>query len=324
MQKTLSIVSISAIRSNISLVKRLVNGRFFYAVVKAEAYGHGAAEVCRNTEDLVDGFCVAIVDEGVALRLCGITKPILVLTPPLGEGDAERMQTYNLQATVSSVNGAALCKNLYCHVAVNTGMNRYGCTVEKLPDVLKAVGKSRLVGLYSHLYCPADRSAVLSQLKIFKRAEAIARAYSQDILAHLAASGGILCGEDCLFNGVRCGLLMYGYAPTGFKLEGLKPALKVYARLSHKTEFIGGGVGYNRAEEDYKRLYTYRLGYADGFSRVVPLGEKSLCMDSFISKKGGEYALVFDNADEYAARCGTISYEVLCSVTRRSRIVYER
>ncbi len=125
-------------------------------------------------------------------------------------------------------------------------------------------------------------------------------------------------------QGVRCGLLLYGYAPSGFKAEGLTPALKVYARLSAETDPTGGGVGYNLADERYEKLFTYRLGYADGFARTIPLGEKSLCMDAFISKERRELYPVFTNADDYAARLGTISYEVLCSVTRRSERVYER
>ncbi len=98
----------------------------------------------------------------------------------------------------------------------------------------------------------------------------------------------------------------------------------MYARRAQTTEFIGGGVGYNFADKKYGELNVYRLGYADGFFRGVPLGEKTLCMDAFIKNGGSETEIVMDDADRYAARAGTISYEVLTSVTRRSDRIYER
>ena len=77
MQKTLSIINLPAIRENALRIKALCGNKFF-AVVKADAYGHGAEEVSRYIEDIADGFCVAIIEEGIALRVGGITKQILV------------------------------------------------------------------------------------------------------------------------------------------------------------------------------------------------------------------------------------------------------
>ena len=124
MQKTLSVINLSAIRANARFVRSLIGNRFFWAVVKADAYGHGAAEVARETEDIVDGFCVAIADEGAELRINGIRKPILVLAPPLDDDDAAKMKYYNLTPTVTDVNSARLIGTQKCHVTVNTGRNR--------------------------------------------------------------------------------------------------------------------------------------------------------------------------------------------------------
>ena len=74
MQRTLSVINLSAIRNNALRIKKLSKSSKFYAVVKADAYGHGAEEVSRCIEDIVDGFCVAIIEEGIALRVAGITK----------------------------------------------------------------------------------------------------------------------------------------------------------------------------------------------------------------------------------------------------------
>ena len=125
-------------------------------------------------------------------------------------------------------------------------------------------------------------------------------------------------------DGARCGIALYGYAPVGFSNKGLTPALKVYARRMQTTFPVGDGVGYNLADREYTSLSTYRLGYADGFFRTVPLGEKTLCMDAFVSQSDQNLLCVFDNADEYAQKNNTISYEALCSVTRRSERIYER
>ena len=131
-------------------------------------------------------------------------------------------------------------------------------------------------------------------------------------------------GGEYRKDGARVGILLYGYAPSGFFAKGFTPALKVYARRTQQTQFIGGGIGYNLAGKNYGKLSVYRLGYADGFFRNVPLGEKTLCMDAFISTGGEDMKCVMSDADAYARLAGTISYEVLTSVTQRSERVYLR
>lgn len=324
MQKTLSIVNLRAIRLNALNIRSRIQNKKFFAVVKAEAYGHGAIEVARYIEDIVDGFCVAIVDEGAALRVAGISKPVLVLTPPMDKDDVLRAGFYNLTVTVNSVRTARLASGLLCHIKINTGMNRHGCALNELPAVLNALDLNTVEGVYSHLYAPKNASASLKQLSVFNCAEALIREKVPHICAHIAASGGLLRGGDFLKDGVRCGILLYGYAPYGFDASGFTPALKVYARRTQTTDFIGGGVGYNRAQKNYKTLSTYRLGYADGFRRTVPLGEKNLCMDAFIKRGGKKTECILCDAAAYAKRAGTIPYEVLTSITRRSEIIYER
>lgn len=324
MQKTLSFVNLRAIRHNAIKVRSMLGDKFFYAVVKADAYGHGAEETARYIEDIVDGFCVAIIEEGIALRVAGIVKPVLVFSPPLDESDVARAEFYSLTLTVNCLQTARLIGNAKCHIKVNTGMNRVGVCLSDLPEVLNALNAEQIEGVYSHMYAPHDGVASARQLKVFERAEELVRTKQKDICAHFASSGGLLRGGKYLKYGVRCGILLYGYAPQGFKKRGFEPALSVYARRIQTTRFIGGGVGYNLADKNYKTLTTFRLGYADGFFRAVPLGEKNLCMDAFIREDGGELICVMKDADEYARRCGTISYEVLTKITRRSERVYIR
>lgn len=324
MQKTLSKISLPSLRNNAARVKALLGGTKFFAVVKADAYGHGAEEVANYIEDLADGFCVAIVEEGIALRVAGIMKPVLVLTPPLDKYDAERARAYSLIQTVNSAETAKIIGGAPCHIKVNTGMNRTGCNLNELGSVLKALPQESVLGVYSHLFAPENERAANRQKELFKRAAAAVKAVNPIATAHLSASGGILRGGEFLFDAVRCGILLYGYAPSGFKAEGFERALKVYARRTQTTRFIGGGVGYNFADKSYTTLATYRCGYADGFKRTVALGEKTLCIDAFVGEDKGGLLLVMDDADGYAKRCGTISYEVLTSVTHRSERIYER
>ena len=203
-------------------------------------------------------------------------------------------------------------------------MNRYGCNIGELSVVLSTLASvgARVDGVYSHLYCPAEAREREAQLALFEEAERLVKAAYPRAVCHISASGGTLLGGKFIKEAVRCGISMYGYAPQGFSREGLSPALKVYARRIQKTDVCGRGAGYMVATKNYASLSAYRLGYADGFARTVPLGEGNLCMDAFVSEEDGEFIEVLSDADEYAVRCGTISYEVLCSVTRRSERVY--
>lgn len=324
MQKSISVIDLGAISRNVNYIKSLLGGAKFYAVVKADAYGHGAERVSAHIERLVDGFCVAITEEGAALRVAGITKPVLVLTPLTSRDDALAAELYNLTVTVNGAQSARLAGGLNCHIKVNTGMNRYGCPLCELPEVLSAAEGcgARVEGVYSHLYCAHIQKERERQLKLFKEAARAVKAAYPRAFCHISATAGALLGGEYLMDGVRCGIGMYGYAPCGFPRGELRGALKVYARRVQTSAFVPRGAGYGVAQKDYKSLSAYRLGYAEGFSRTVPLGEGNLCMDAFVSEDNRDFIEVFSDADEYAKRCGTISYEALCSVTRRSERVY--
>lgn len=324
MQKTVAVINLKNLADNARFVRRKIGKRKLFAVVKADGYGHGGAEIALALESLVDGFCVAITDEGAALRLAGVTKPVLVLTPPLGEDDVLRARFYDLTLTVNSPETAKIVQDLPCHIKVNTGMNRFGCGLNELNEILKILSPEQITGVYSHMYDPADASASLKQLRLFEAAEREVKKVNGSAVAHFAASGGILAsgaGINYLKDGVRCGILLYGYPPEGFSAD-VKPVMKIYARLAQKTAFIGGGIGYMKAVKEYKNLSVYRLGYADGFSRGANFSESPLCMDSFISASGENLKLVFDDAAAYAKERGTIPYEALCSVTKRAERVY--
>ncbi len=324
MQKAIAKIDLGAIRHNARYLKGRANGALFYAVVKADAYGHGAVQVARALKGIADGFCVAIVDEAVELRVSGITSPVLVLTPPLGKDDAERMRAYDIAATAADIHSARLCRGLDVHVKINTGMNRFGCPPAMLSALLAELNDSRVCGVYSHIYAPLSQKDTLEQLAAFRHCVGLVKQMYPSAVAHFAATAGTLAGGELLFDGVRCGIGLYGYAPRGFACDNLRHALTVTARRvqTHVPPF-GGGAGYMAAERSYARISTYRAGYADGLPRTYPLGIGNLCMDSFVSEGWEESVCVLSDAQKVAEKLGTISYEVLCNATKRCVRVYE-
>lgn len=323
MHKATAVISIKAIENNALFIRKKIGDGRFFAVVKADAYGHGAEEVALKIEHIVDCFCVAINSEGAALRVAGVTKPILVFTPPLSLSDASEAAFYDLTPTVNDKKSALFCANLRCHIKVNTGMNRVGCNIEGLEEVLSVLSAEQIEGVYSHMYAPDDEAARLFQLELFKRAVRLVKSKNSRVCAHFSSSAGILAGREYAFDGARAGILLYGYAPRGFTAP-VERAMKIFAPLVQSTTPVGDGAGYGKAKKKCDKFYTYRYGYADGLPRACPLGENPLCMDGFVSSDGGDLRIVLDNAEDIAKKCGTISYEILCSAARRCEKVYER
>ena len=339
MQNNLALISLPKIRSNAQKIAAAAGGTPLYAVVKDDAYGHGAAEVALALEEQAHGFAVATADEGASLRVAGVSKDILVLTPALTEEEALRACAYGLVLTVSSL---AALRVLFrarerfglsprTHLAVNTGMNRYGLRPERAGYACRAAAEGGIAieGVYSHLYAPEVRAARDRQAELFRAACGRVREYFPRAERHLSATGGILAGREYRFDAVRSGIALYGYLPRGF--EGalrLSPAMKVYSHVAQSGTFTGGGVGYAAAERGYGALTTLRLGYGDGFFRAGGLGGVGkLCMDAFIREGGGKFGqrrLVLADAEEYARAHGTIAYEVLCRIGGRAEKRYER
>lgn len=325
MRNTIAVVSLRRIRNNAELIVRRAHSPLI-AVVKDDGYGHGAEAVAQALYGTASAFAVSSVDEGAALRVAGIDKEILVLSPPVNRSEAERIARYRLTATVSSFVSLRLLSatgGIRAHLAVNTGMNRYGFRPEHVRRACEAaLGKIEVTGVYSHFYRPEDKNARERQSALFRRAAETVRNCFPKAIRHLAATGGMLAGREYAFDAVRCGIGLYGYLPTGF--EGalpVKPAMKVYAPVSACGTFIGGGVGYQTAEKTYGKLHTLRFGYGDGFFREGGLGTGKLCMDACIREgkaNVGSWRLVLKDASAYAAAHGTTAYEALTSVGERA------
>ena len=327
MQNTLAVISLKRIRENAQIIRRAA-GAPLIAVVKDEAYGHGAERVALALHGVAEAFAVSTADEGAMLRCAGVTEDILVLTPPLDREEVLRISAYGLTASITSFFVLkTACKAteeahipLRVHIAVNTGMNRYGFQVNRLKEVLKKTERFSVEGVYSHLYMPSSKPDLNAQIKLFQRAAGIVKAVYPDAKSHLAATGGVLAGVKA--DMARAGIALYGYEPDGFSLPEVRPAMKIYATVAHNGRTTGRGFGYRISEEMPKFAHTLRLGYGDGFFRE---GGK-LCMDAAVESgnaRTGGRRLILRNVTEYARRNGTTEYEALVNVSRRADKSYD-
>ncbi|MBQ9081238.1 MAG: alanine racemase [Clostridia bacterium] len=349
MQENIAVISLKNIKNNIAAFRSLLAPTAkLYAVVKANAYGHGAERVAESVQSVVDGFVVTSVQEGVSLRFGGVSpeKEILILTPPLGEDDVFLSSLHGLSLTVCSFSSLRTVQKavqrfglgVTLHVKVNTGMNRlglYGAPFIRLCSALKKAQAEgvRIQGLYSHLYSPEQKDAAENQRINFLKSREIAQSKLGPLFCHLSATGGTLLGESYHFNGVRLGIGMYGYLPHGFEIFeqnlALRPTMKLYTHALQTHRFTGGGVGYAKSKKEYGNLTAYRLGYADGFLRTGGGGRLNaignLCMDGCITEGKCAYGKkkpVFFSVSALANRAQTIPYEALCAATKRARFEY--
>lgn len=315
------------------------------AVVKANAYGHGAVEIVNALSGVVDCFAVALVEEGIEISTAACGKDILVLTPPVTKEECEAIIQNGFIATIGDMRTAnmllktakSLKRTVKAHLKVNTGMNRYGANLSMLGKLCKLFSVEPYVcvcGTYSHLYT-TDEQVSYRQRELFLQATRIVKRYFSNPCFHLSATYGATLGKDFAFDMVRVGLGLYGYLPSGIDGMELKKAMRVYARCELSRKVSKGGVGYGLENSAKKgeRISVYRVGYADGILRKKSNGvegsQKNLndcCMDVCIrkgEKRRGRYEPIMLNAQETAEKTGTIAYEVLCAVSRRAEFVYE-
>ena len=321
MQSLLAEISLPALRHNANYFRDLAS-RPLIAVVKDDAYGHGAEEVALSLHGIASSFAVATVEEGVSLRLAGVGEDILVLTPPMTQEEAVRLILYRLTPSVTSFPALsvlsrgveAVGRSPRVHLAVNTGMNRYGFS----PDVAKSAAlalKERgfwVEGMFSHYFSAESDGYRRGQNDLFRRAVSEVKEIFPDCISHIAATGGALKGE--MGDEVRVGLGLYGYLPSG-GAGPLRPAMKLYAYVSNSCKQLGEGLGYAPAAHNFSAVHTLRCGYGDGFFREGITGVVGkLCMDAALAEGEaafGEEVLLVSDFERYAREHGTSVYEAL-------------
>jgi alanine racemase len=349
-QRTVAVINLKAICENAKLFKRV--SKKLYAVVKADAYGHGAEEVVLALCGVADGFAVSIVEEGIEIATAACGKEILILTPPTDDREATAIVENGFSACVPDLKAVKLLVNAAkrsgkiakIHLKVNTGMNRYGGDRYALKEVLAFICGEACVqvdGVFSHLYTDEKSVCEKQRKAFFKACEMVTLCYPKAV-RHLSATYGAVLGERYAFDAVRVGLGLYGYLPYGLKLEDfpLKKAMQVYAKVVAVREYQGGGAGYGNLQSETEKdlfgakLATLRFGYADGFLRQSRNGTvgaensvNNLCMDACVRKnlqglQVGELTPIMLDAEKTASATGGIVYETLCFATKRAETVY--
>lgn len=331
-----AVINLSVIKHNALNVKHALNGKSkLCAVVKADAYGHGAEKVAAALYTLSDCFAVALPEEGVSLRLSGIDKEILVLTP-LSPGDEKICVEYGLTASAACETDVrrlekecgAQGKTVNFHIAYNTGMNRYGADgIDEVCRIADEAAKCRyaaLTGLYSHYAAPENDASFYKATEKFVKARSVIKSYDKNATCHVSASGGFLRGAH--YDMVRIGLLLYGYKPFKSETISVEPAMRVYAPVVAKRTLHAGETalyGETLAKKT-ERLSLVRYGYADGLPRKRIKGQfGNRCMDvTALTDKDKRFVNVIENAEKLSDGYGTITYELLCGAARRAEKIY--
>jgi alanine racemase len=283
-------VNLEALRHNLRVVRRHAGGARVWAVLKADAYGHGAPAVARTLERArVDGFCVALLEEAVELREAGIAAPILVMGGYYGSAH-EEVLARNLVPVVHDLGQIAAFARLVrtgaapgpidVHLKIDTGMARLGVTMGALPALAARLGEHpevRIAGLMTHLAC-ADESGTeetTEQMVRFDEATTLlVRRGVRPQMRHAANSAALLRAQARL-DAVRPGIAVFGVAPLvdGAPLVGdLRPVMRVRTEVVAVRDVEpGGAAGYGatwRARRP-SRVATIPMGYADGLSRQL-------------------------------------------------------
>ena len=339
------------------MVKAFAYGAGSVEVSKALQNGQWTMDngQCAN---LVDYLAVAVADEGVELRRAGITLPIIIMDPEVAAMDLilennlePNVYSHQSLKTVIAAAEAKGLENVPIHVKIDSGMHRLGFYKEDMPwliDKLHSTKAVRVASVFSHLAGsdePQFDDFTLEQIKYFDScAEQLKAGLNYPILKHICNSAGIERFAEYQFNMCRLGIGLYGFSFAGAQLRNVCTLETTI--LSVKTVKTGETIGYGRhttLSED-RTIAVIPIGYADGFDRrfsnyggeVWVRGKRcpvvgNVCMDQAMvdvtgaDARPGDIAEVFGEhmpLQELADKLGTITYEILTSVSRRVQRVY--
>lgn len=326
-----------------------------FAVVKANAYGHGAVAVAKRLSNKVAGFCVSNLDEALELRRAGIEDPILILgiVPPHFLPLAHQL---NISVTVASLEWLEQARKLdedlsglAVHLKVDTGMGRIGfCDANELLrsiEVLEELDYD-IEGIYTH-FATADEveeGQFQEQLACFKTYLALLPSLPRWV--HASNSAASIWHTDTVFNLVRLGNILYGTNPSGTTLDlpfPVEPALSLVSEIIHVKQVQAGtviGYGATYTSQETEWIATVPIGYADGMVRSLQgfhvLVDGKTCeivgrisMDQITIRLpdyypiGERVTLIGQDKEnnisvqDWADYIGTINYEVVCLLTDR-------
>lgn len=362
MQKAFAEIDLNALSHNLKIARQKTGNKNILAVVKANAYGHGAVEISKYlVRQGVSSLGTAFKIEAIHLRESGINTPILVF---FDRENIDEYFKYNLTPVVFDLGTARKLskeairrkRRIAIHIKIDTGMGRSGFTIDKaLTEIPKiaCLKNIELEGLMSH-FSDADLEDKEFAALQLKRLLSLKKEFQQKkiffIYYHIANSAAVLSMKDAHLNMVRPGIMLYGYGLS--KDDNLRPVLSLKSGiLLLKKVPAGTPISYGRTFITKRKstIATIPVGYADGYSRrlsnngeVIINGTKALvvgrvCMDTIMADVTDIPGVNIDSgviligsqgrakitAQDIAERTGTIPYEVLTSIGQRVKRVYK-
>jgi len=281
-------IDLGALASNFARLRARAGGRDVIAVVKADAYGHGAVRVVRRLrEEGCRRFAVAVLSEAAELRRDGIDAPLLLLSGVGDAAEARAALALGLEPVVHSgaqadwLDAAAQALDVCAgvHVEVDTGMRRFGVPADSAPGLLARIAASprlRLAGVSTHFACADEPDPAASQLQLARFREVLEAARALGVEpegVHVSNSAALLAiedGQDPWHAGdaVRPGLALYGVAPVVALADpALRPVMTLRTEIATvRTVAAGEGVGYGHTWHAPSAGFvaTLPIGYADG------------------------------------------------------------
>jgi alanine racemase len=349
-----ALINHAALRHNLSVVRRFAPSSRVWAVIKADAYGHGMVQAAHGLAG-ADGYAVARLEEAVRLREAGVEKPVLVLEGAFSREEVDLACRHRLELALHHRKQIALLEQrpdaamLPLWIKVDTGMHRLGMPPDAVPAVLDWLSRCpQPPGLMTHLANSDDSSDPLTDAQC-ERLRALAGEGGYRL--SIGNSAGIVAWPGSRTDWVRPGIMLYGASPLQGRSAsdlGLRPVMTLRTQLIAVNRLRrGDAVGYSGTwvcPEDMP-VGVAAVGYGDGYPRQAPSGTPVLIrgcrlpivgrvsMDLItIDLRGLPEARVGDAVtlwgeglpvDEIAGWAGTIAYELLCRLTRRVRVDYQ-
>ena len=363
-------IDLDAAKFNIRNIKKIVGNKEVIAVVKADAYGHGAIDLAPIfINNGASKLAVAIITEALELIENNINVPIMILGyTPLEYGEV--LIKNNIEQTVYDLEYAkelskialSLEKKAKIHISIDTGMGRIGFLPNdesvKIIEEISALEGITIEGLFTHFATSDEENKEYTYEQFSKLKDITKKLEERGInipLKHASNSGAIVDLPETYLDGVRAGIILYGYYPSeqvNKENLALRNVMTVKTRVCHVKELDKDMyVSYGRTFKTSKKsiIATLPIGYGDGYSRLLSGKAKviingklvpvvgRICMDQCMidvtdvgEVKVGDEVIILGhdgdlkfNADDMAEAMGTINYEVLCMIKQRIPRVYK-
>lgn len=347
-----AVIDLAAIRANFELACRLAPDSRALAVIKADAYGHGAVRVAETLRDMAPMFAVGFIDEAVELWEAGIREPVLLLE---GAGDIDELEyvaqrggavVVHRSVQLTALENARVETPVAVWLKIDTGMHRLGLPPAEVGSALARLRDSDNVAEGIVLCTHLANSDIVGDVATFRQIEFFdACCEGADLPQSIANSGGIMAYPESHRHWNRPGYMLYGGSPFQHDLpqsRALRPAMTLRSEIIGLREIAAGepvGYGSRWTADRPSRIATASIGYADGYPRHAPDGTSILVNGEAAKLAGtvsmdlitidvtdlGDVALGDEvtlwgrrlPVDEVARSAGTIGYELLTSVSAR-------